>query len=53
MKQVAYYEAFDHYGTWYGTATLAAIKKAGLIPDLASLAYGRPRADGWGCRAKR
>lgn len=54
MKIIAYYEAFDHYGRWYGTATMAAIKKAGLLADLASIAFGPESLgkNGWGCEAR-
>lgn len=54
MKQAAYYEAFDDEGRWYGTATLAAITKAGLRADLRYIMYGRENlaVDGWACRAR-
>jgi hypothetical protein len=55
MKRIAYYEAFDHFGNWIGTATLVAIRKAGLIADLSHPMYERENLalDGWACRAKR
>ena len=54
MRSVAYFEAFDRFGNWFGTATLAAITKAGLVADLTYPLYA-PVAlttDGWACRAK-
>jgi hypothetical protein len=59
MKQVAFYEAFKRdpftgFGPWTGTATLEAIRKAGLLADLAYPYYGDPALggeDGWACKA--
>lgn len=54
MDSVAYYEAFDGE-TWIGTATLEAIRRAGLRADLSYPMWGRKSLakDGWACRAKR
>lgn len=55
MRQVAFYEAFDIYGVWYGTATLAAIKKARLEADRRVVMFGDEKlagADGWACKAR-
>lgn len=53
MKQVAYYEAFRR-GVWVGTATLAAIIKAGCEAE-GPVLYGRETLaiDGWACKARR
>jgi hypothetical protein len=54
MEQTSYFEAFDYEGRWKGTATLAAITKAGLQADLKFVLYGRKNlaVDGWACRAR-
>jgi len=59
MKQAAYYEAFAYnqqthdHDVWVGTATLAAISKAGLKADLSYPLYGDEKLaiKGWACRS--
>lgn len=54
MRQTAYFEAFDYQGRWYGTATHAAIIRAGLLPNLRHSLFGREclgGADGWACKS--
>jgi len=60
MNDTAYFEAFAfnprtvEYDIWRGTATLAAIRKAGLRGNLAFPNYGDKAlggADGWACKA--
>jgi hypothetical protein len=59
MRQVAFFEAFAfnpstlQFDIWKGTATLDAIKKAGLAVDLSYPLYGDDKlaVDGWGCKA--
>jgi hypothetical protein len=40
---------------WLGTATLATIRKFGLLADYSYPLYGNAElaADGWGCKAPR
>jgi hypothetical protein len=55
MNDTAFFEAFDHNGVWFGTATLEAILAANLIPDRDCIYWGDKSlggADGWACKAK-
>jgi hypothetical protein len=61
MKEIVFYEAFAFdpstcdYDLWMGTATVAAIRRAGLRANLAYPYYGDETLgedDGWACRAR-
>jgi hypothetical protein len=59
MNQTRYFNAFAYnpstvsYEIWAGTATLAAIRKAGLKADLSYPVYGDEKlaVDGWTFKA--
>ena len=59
MNQTAFYYAFAYnpstvsHDIWAGTATLAAIRKAGLKADLSYPLYGdiKLAVDGWSFKA--
>ncbi len=53
-QMIAFYEAFDWRGVWFGTGTREAIRKANLMADFRYPMFGPASLaiNGWACKAK-